>query len=284
MRELKDKKLLDILRCPVCQAGMRVSDNCASLLCCGAQKTHCYDFASSGYVSLASPDQSGGGDSKVAVRARSDFLNTGYYLKVAQTVDELVLKHANKSLPIIDAGCGEGYYSMFPAKNGFSVYGVDLSKFAVDAAAKRAVREGIENAFFSTASVFKIPVADFSVGAVINIFAPCVEQEFSRVLAENGVLIVAYAGENHLLGLKGAIYDNIYANNDRADLPVNMKKIDEQRVRYTIDLESNSEIMSLFAMTPYYWRTSVSDAQKLVGIDKLSTEVDIIISVFGKTN
>lgn len=258
---------------------MRVSDNGASLLCGGA-RTHCFDFSAGGYVNLSSPTQSGGGDSKGAVRARTEFLCKDYYLPVARAVEEAVAEYADRDKPIIDAGCGEGYYSLFPARLGYSVYGADLSKFAVDAAAKRAAREGIDNAFFSTASVFSLPIADSSAGAVINIFAPCAEEEYSRVIKDGGVLIVAYAGEKHLLGLKAAIYENAHVNTDRADLPVNMKKICEKRVSYDIELTSNSDIMSLFAMTPYYWRTSQSDAEKLGVLDHLRTEVDIIVSIY----
>ena len=281
MRSLKDERILHILRCPVCSATMRVSDNGASLLCGGA-KTHCYDFSASGYVNLCAPTQSGGGDSKVAVRARTQFLDRDYYRPVAEAVERAVMRFAPKDKPVIDAGCGEGYYSMFPARRGYGVFGADLSKFAVDAAAKRAARESLENAFFSTTSVFDLPVADCSAGAIVNIFAPCAEGEFSRALCDDGVLIVAYAGERHLLGLKAAIYRDAHVNTERADMPSSMSKVYEERVSYNIDVNSNEDIMSLFAMTPYYWRTSQSDAEKLRELDSLNTDVDIIVAVFRK--
>ncbi len=37
---------------------------------------------------------------------------------------------------LLDAGCGEGYYSIGLAASGFAVMGFDLSKYAVDAAAR----------------------------------------------------------------------------------------------------------------------------------------------------
>ena len=49
---------------------------------------------------------------------------------------------------------------------------------------------------------------------------------------------------------------------------------------YTIEVDGNEGIMSLFAMTPYYWRTSQSDGEKLKLLSELTTEVDIIISVY----
>ncbi len=277
MRLLSDEKIIDILRCPVCGEAMAVRG--ASLVCAGGRR-HCYDIASSGYVNLCSPAHSGGGDSKQAVRARSAFLDLGYYRPVADALADVCVRHAPKGGVLIDAGCGEGYYSQALAKKGFSVFGADLSKFAVDAASKRLGREQMENFFFATASVFELPVADSSADVITNVFAPCAEAEYARVLKSDGILAVVWAGERHLWGLKSAIYESAHANTQRADLPSNMTKLDEMRVSYSIELGSNDQILSLFAMTPYYWRTSVSDVEKLRGLDSLTTEVDIIISVY----
>ena len=281
MRILQDKKIEGILRCPICKEKMTVPEGRASLVCQGP-RTHCYDFAASGYVNMASPHQSGGGDSKSAVRARSAFLDKQYYAPVANALAELAEKHGRADGVLLDAGCGEGYYATRLADKGFSVVGADLSKFAVDAASKRLSREGFDRFLFATASVYELPVADSSVSVVTNVFAPCAEEEYTRVLEDGGVLIVAWAGENHLLGLKKAIYDTAHTNSDRADMPKKLKKVDEIRMTYTIELEGNEDVKSLFAMTPYYWRTSPSDMQKLDNIERLVTEVDIILSVYKK--
>ena len=281
MKALSDVKIQNILKCPVCGSHMAVSENKTSLICLG-QRRHCYDFAASGYVNLCSPTHSNGGDSKQAVRARGAFLDLGYYTPVAEALAKASVEHGTPKGIVLDAGCGEGFYSRFLAAEGFSVIGVDLSKFAVDAAAKRLFREGIGNQLFATASVFELPVFDSSVDVITNVFAPCVETEYSRALKHDGVLLVAHAGEEHLMGLKSAIYENTHLNTQRADLPTQMQKIDEIRVRYDITLNSNKEIMDLFSMTPYYWKTSVEDGKKLSRIDKLETEVDIIISAYKK--
>lgn len=280
MRSINDSLILGAMRCPVCKQEMSLREGgCVSLVCGGA-RTHCFDLASSGYVNLSSPTKSGGGDSKQAVRARSRFLDLDLYRPVADEIARVCSQYKSQGGLLIDAGCGEGYYSVIMAKNGFSVLGADLSKFAVDAASKRAGREGADNAFFATASVYELPVADSSAQVVTNIFAPCVEAEFSRVLAPDGILVVAWAGENHLNGLKNAIYEKTHLNAERADLPEKMQEIDRRRVTREITLCSNEQIMDLFAMTPYYWRTSVSDGEKLSRLDSLKTEVDIMITVY----
>ncbi len=278
MRILSDEKILDSLRCPHCSNKMRIENR--SLICTGIKK-HCFDFGGGGYVNFGSPTQSGGGDSKSAVRARSAFLNLDYYLPVAEALAKNVSEFAKADEGIvIDAGCGEGYYSEKIASKGFSVFGADLSKFAVDAAAKRANADVRYNTFFAVSSVFSLPVNDNCASAVVNVFAPCAENEYSRVLNEHGVLIVVSAGQSHLMGLKTLIYDKAHENTDRADMPQFMEKVKQENIRYDIRVEGKEAVKNLFAMTPYYWRTSQKDAQKLDSIDHLDTEIDMNITVY----
>lgn len=283
MRILRDKTIEESLRCPICRASMRAKAEPGAMLCCTGERRHCYDFASGGYVNLSLPGQSGGGDSKQAVRARSGFLDLEHYKPISDKMCEIISKYMpSKDSLVIDAGCGEGYYSTAVADKGYSTAGFDLSKFAADAAAKRANRKGLENTFFGVASVFSLPVADGCADCVINVFAPCAEDEYRRILSDNGVLIVVYAGEEHLLGLKKAIYTKAHMNDGRADLPKNMSKIETQGLKYKIKVEGSDNIKNLFAMTPYYWKTSPADSEKLEHIDALETEIDIAFAVYKK--
>jgi 23S rRNA (guanine745-N1)-methyltransferase len=150
-------------------------------------------------------------------------------------------------------------------------------------ASKRGRREGAENSFFSVASVYDIPVKSGCAGALINIFAPCAEEEYARVLRNGGLLYVVYAGEEHLMGLKRALYDDVYRNDVRADMPERMELVEERRVRFDITLTSSELIEELFTMTPYYWRTSPEDKQKIWGLSQLSCEVDVIIAIYRKS-
>ncbi|MBP3369300.1 MAG: methyltransferase domain-containing protein [Clostridia bacterium] len=284
MLTFKDNNIENILSCPICKAPMQVYYDGSGCLSCIGTRRHCYDFAAGGYVNLGLPGQSGGGDSKQAVRARSDFLNLGHYKPISDALCEILCRNLDpaNSPVVIDAGCGEGYYTNAVAMRGFSTAGFDLSKFAADSAAKRAKREGINNAFFGVASVFSLPVRDESADAVINVFAPCAEQEYSRVLKSGGLLVVVCAGPNHLLGLKRAIYDEIHRNDQRADMPVYMQRISTERLEYTVRVDGNDNIKNLFAMTPYYWKTSPDDVLKLDKIDSLTTEIDIIFELYKK--
>ncbi len=283
LKRLKNEKIENALKCPVCNESMETALQGSGVLFCKGIKRHCYDFSSAGYVNMAGSGKVNTGDSKQAVRARSAFLDTDAYAPIANKLCELVKKYTPQGGLVIDAGCGEGYYSNKIAQQNFSVAGFDLSKFATEAAAKRAKREQqTESTFFGVASVYSMPIFDGAADTVVNIFAPCVEDEYLRILSTGGVLIVVYAGARHLMGLKSAIYQEAHKNEARADMPKYMTELEAQRLHYSINLQSNADINNLFAMTPYYWKTSKEDFEKLKDINSLTTEIDILFSVYKK--
>lgn len=277
---MQNKIISSVYKCPVCGANMSFDDR--SAFCCG-EKKHCFDFSSSGYLNLATR-YSGGGDSKSAVRARTAFLESDYYLPIAQKLCEIVNNYSENGI-VIDAGCGEGYYTNILARSRKGdVLGFDLSKFAIDHAAKAARCNEIQNASYSVANIFELPIKDSCADTIINVFAPCASDEFSRVLRENGILVLCGAGENHLYELKKIIYDDVYINGKRNDLPSESMfcQIDKQMLSFEAEIDGNEMIDSLFSMTPYYWRTSVDDKAKLNGIEHLKTRVEVEFYVYKK--
>ena len=259
--------------CPVCGNVLSLSVDSKSLIC---DSRHCFDLAASGYVNLLAGR--GGGDTKKAVRARSEFLDAGYYKPVADKLCDILSRHLPKGSAIIDAGCGEGYYTEALVKAGYPVLGFDISKHAVNAASKRLAKS--KEAFFAVAGIFDMPVRDASFDGLVNIFAPFAEDEFFRVVKKSGIAAAVWAGPGHLAGLKSLLYDTPTNNEERKDLPKNKKTLDKVHVEYDIIVEGNKNIKNLFAMTPYFWRTSREDAGKLDALEKLVTAVDIFITVY----
>lgn len=264
----------DLLRCPVCHADMTLADGVLS--CCGTRR-HCFDVASAGYVNLASAKAAGGGDDADLIRARTAFLSAGHYAPVAREITALLAQYA-PSGSVLDAGCGEGYYTGEMARAGHTAFGIDLSKRGVLHAAKSAKRAGT-GAFFAVAGIFDLPVRDASFDAVTSIFAPVSEAEFSRVLKKGGVLLLAGAGEEHLYSLKKVLYDTPYRNEPRADLPCGMTLLETRRVRYVAAME-NADLQNLFAMTPYFYRTSEAGRARLAATPRLDVDVDVEIAVY----
>ena len=130
-------KFTDVLKCPVCGESISSSENKKSLLCNG-KKRHCFDVAAKGYVNLAL-NQSGGGDGKEAVRSRTAFLSKGFYRPFADEVCRLISEYVSEGATVIDAGCGEGYYtSLVSQQCGVRAIGFDLSKSAIESASASA--------------------------------------------------------------------------------------------------------------------------------------------------
>ena len=276
-----------LIKCPVCGASLHADENGRSLRCNGEGKSHCFDIAAGGYVNLIS-GRASGGDSKEAVRARTAFLEKDHYAPIGDAVIKILREvgNINESSLVVDAGCGDGYYLNRALRTlGCCGLGFDLSKFAVDHAAKSARRGGLsEKSFYAVSSVFELPLADACADAVINLFAPCVEAEYCRVLKPGGVLVVVGAGEEHLYELKKAVYDEVYLNDTRADLPDHMELIERRRVDFTVSLTTPEEIESLFSMTPYYYRTSAEGFQRLRALTALTTRAQADLYVYRKNN
>lgn len=268
--------VLKLLKCPVCGVGMETSEDGKVCRCLG-MRSHCFDFARSGHLHLGGP-HAGEGDGKESVRARRSFLDAGYYQGLSDSVNALLDRIDVRT--VLDAGCGEGYYTNRMAQTR-DVLGIDLSRAGVEAAAKRA-KMMQSMASFVVASIFELPVLDASLDAVVNIFAPCAEVEFDRVLKHGGYLLVVGAGERHLMGLKQVLYQDAYENPGRADLPRRMRLVEKTTCRYEITVEGNDAICALFSMTPYYWRTSPADRAKLDTMERLTTEVDFDLFLYQK--
>lgn len=266
-----------LLRCPVCGASGYAAEDGKVFRCTG-ERPHSYDFARSGYLNF-SGGRKESGDSPEMVRARSAFLGCGYYRPLSDRVAE-ILEQENAGV-VLDAGCGEGYYSNRIAADGRTVVGVDLSKAAIDHAARTAKAEG-NGALFAVASLFSLPVADACADAVINLFAPCAEEAFSRVLKPGGLLIVVGAGADHLMGLKQILYRNPYRNPGRSDLPQHLTPVGSERLTYPVVIEGRETIADLFAMTPYAFRTPKEDRERLLSLDRFETTLEFDIFSYRK--
>lgn len=268
--------------CPVCGCRMKVTEDGKSVKCVGENpknKCHSFDFSADGYLSFGVT----GGDSKEAVAARKSFLrSTPYYKLAAETIRSTVARYVPECGLLVDAGCGEGYYTSMLSEVTDVAVGFDLSKFACSAGAKQAKRDGKSNLLFATASVFELPLLDGCADVVTNIFAPCAEDEYKRVLRDGGYLFVVGAGKDHLMGLKKAIYNDVYENGQRADLPKNLEHVDCVISHYAMNISGKENIAALFSMTPYYWRTSEADREKLATLESLETEIEFEINIYKK--
>lgn len=264
--------------CPVCQK--RLETEGKSYVC---ENGHCFDKAKSGYVNLLlsqKPKNKNHGDDKLMIKARHSFLEKGYYEPLRQKLCELAEKYAEKDGLVIDAGCGECYYTAAIANRlkdkGTAVAGADISKDALAIGSRRN-----KELFCAAASVFSLPFADNSADMLFTVFSPYCEKEYKRVLKPGGIMILAFPLENHLFSLKQAVYDLPYKNEVKdCESLQGFELISLDRLSYEITLPCTEDIENLFSMTPYYYKTGIKDQQKLKRLNSLKTQVEFGVAAY----
>ncbi len=273
---------MSLLLCPVCHTPLDDGEKKAS-----CANGHRFDRAREGYLNLLRSSKAGDtmGDPKAQARSRRDFLDKGYYQPLRDKLVELVGEHVNDcpnapsplSIPILDICCGEGYYtSALGAIPNAEVYGFDLAKEMVRLAAKRGC------ATYFVANLKSIPVPDANIAVATHLFAPFNEPEFARVLQPGGVLFTVVPGKRHLFGLKQALYDTPYLNDEKLPICSRLELVGTEKVVADITLACPADIEAVFQMTPYYYRTSAHDKAKLDGVETLETPIDFVIAMYRK--
>lgn len=263
--------------CPVCNRDL--TEDHSAWRC---PNGHCFDKARSGYVNLLRSQQSHAkrhGDDKRMLVARRDFLDRGFYEPLQSLLCTTVQRETNTSGILLDAGCGEGYYTAAIQNTipTLSVCGIDISKDALHMAASRS-----KELKLAVASAFSLPVADGAVDTVISVFAPTAEAEFARVLKTGGVLIRVIPNERHLFGLKAAIYEKPRLNKpERVELD-GFTLRHRQELTSELQLETADDIRALFEMTPYFYKTGQTDQERLLARDRLCTEIGFAVLTYEK--
>jgi len=268
----------EIFLCPVCGGILSESEK---LYRCA--KNHSFDKARSGYVNLLSVRQKHAklpGDNAEMVRARRDFLNHDYYQHLQKSLCEAVLKYMPSGGVLLDAGCGEGYYTRkisasLPEES--SCLGIDISKSAADLAARADKKTR-----YAVGSVFHLPVGDQKIDLLVSVFAPYCGSEFLRVLKSGAYLIMVIPSAKHLWELKTAVYDQPYENQVRdyaLDGFAFREKIISEKEIFISDPE---DIQNLFQMTPYAYRTSAHERERLEKLQSLHVRTDFEILIYQK--
>ncbi len=263
--------------CPVCSSPLSEEER---LFRC--DRGHCFDKARGGYVNLLCSQQSKRkrhGDDKRMLLSRRAFLDSGAYKLLCDALCETVRREIGENGLVLDAGCGEGYYTaaLQAACPSMSLLGIDISKDAVHMTASR-----VKSAKLAVGSLFSLPIADGVCDGIVSVFAPCADAEFSRVLKRGGVLIRVIPTEQHLFGLKEAIYREARPNKPEKTEVAGFAVRHRQEIGWTLRLDNADAIRHLFEMTPYFYKTGQEDQQRLLSRDSLETQVAFAIVTYEK--
>ena len=289
------------LICPICGSKLNRLDK--SLVCAGH---HCFDIARQGYVNLLTVQQKHSlhpGDTREQVLSRRAFLEAGYYAPIAEALiitskelmvnlkeisvtsnevkvisNELISNSKEITTPgeLLDVGCGEGYYSArLAGALGMHLTGMDISREAVRCAAGK-----YKSGLWLCATASHIPVADHSCDLLTSLFALTMPEEFRRVLRPDGYFLQVLAAEDHLLGLKSIIYDQLIEKpkDTVPDVP-GFTLVKSVPIRFTFTVEGE-QVENLLSMTPHVFRIGKDGAQRLRETKSLTDTASCVLNVF----
>ena len=248
---------MTLFRCPICAAPLRrEGDPPAKGGALRCPEGHSFDLSREGYAYLLPPNRKHSkipGDDREMVAARSAFLDKGYYLPLRSALEEQALE-LTAGLPapvVVDSGCGEGWYTagifraLAEAGRRPVLAGVDISKFALRRAARR-----LPEGQFAVASSYRLPLPNGCAHLLLDIFSPLAVSEFARVLGPGGHFIYVVPSARHLWQMKQVLYPQ--------------------------------DILALFRMTPYAWKTPKEGVERLKRLDRLETEIGFDLHLYQK--
>mgnify|MGYP002410639899 CR=1 FL=1 len=260
-----------MLQCPLCKQSLHFS-NGGSLVC---ENRHCFDISSKGYVNFVLNQKPSKGYGKLFFESRRKFLQAGFYDHIANAIGEIITEHGN-GLHIIDAGCGEGFYTLKLAEQtDATIFAFDYSKDAIKIASR-----GGNDVYWMVADIANIPLKNSRVDCILNIYTPANYTEFRRVLSSNGVLVKVIPGANHLRELRQAVRSQLrneeYSNQQVVDyFNQHFELVERKIINQTIPLRK-AQLQSLLEMTPLMFGV---DAEKVdfSNITHITIEAEILL-------
>lgn len=266
-------------RCPLCDNALKATDKIYR-----CDNNHSFDLAKEHYLNLL-PVQfkhsKNPGDNKAMVNARRAFLEQGYYQPLVDYIIRLYNK-TNSDLAlaehqVLDAGCGEGYYTHQHKTDFNQVYGVDIAKEAIKKAGKK-----YRQCHFSVATLSKLPFKDSFFQWIYSIYAPILEHEYTRVLSDQGYLLTVTPAKKHLIELKEKIYTNAQEHDEDKQPIKDLTLIHQEHLSYTMVLKTGKDVLDLLSMTPFAFKADDKTRQHLAQLTDFSCQADFLIRLYKK--
>ncbi len=261
------------LKCPLCGGKLATTEK--TLRC---PSGHSFDMARQGYVHLLpvqSKHSAAPGDTREQVLSRRAFLESEAYAPICDALIRAARARGIRG-QLLDVGCGEGWYSARLAEElGLALTGLDISKEAVRCAA--AKYKGHQ---WLCASASRLPVEDGSADLLTSLFAVTFPEEFRRVLKKEGLLFQVLAAQDHLMGLKSIIYDEILLREKDSVPELPGFRLEESiPIRFTFTVEG-AQVADLFSMTPHVYRIGPAGAERLRETRQLTDTASCVLNIY----
>lgn len=259
------------LACPL--DGLALEDHGANWQCAA---NHHYDLARQGYLNLLPVSQKTSrdpGDTKAMFTARRSAFSSGLFAPAAQALSYQLASRlspsGDKPAVVLDAGCGEGYYTDHMRAHVTSLsttiepvfMGVDISKWGIVAAARL-----YPQVTWVVGNNKHLPVLPGSVDIITSIFGFETWQPWATLQSAGQRVLVAHAGPLHLLELRELIYDSVNihsAADDSSAHSAGYEKLKQSAVTYTEPVQSIDTLLQILAMTPHGHRVRADKQAEL---------------------
>jgi 23S rRNA (guanine745-N1)-methyltransferase len=255
---------------------------------------HSFDVAREGYCNALAVQHKASldpGDSREMVAARRRFLDSGAYAPIAGAVFEVLRgcatarrDTAGRPFHVLDAGCGEGYYPdrwaqiarSSPACGELALAGIDVSKWAVKAAARRPAPVS-----WLVANNRHPPFLPGSVDLICCLFGFAVWEGFQPIQAAGGHVLLVDPGPDHLIELRRIIYPVVTATVVAPIAPsaaaLGYRLVRQDAVRFPVVLSGHQQIGDLLAMTPHAHRMAPAGREALARCQALDVTADVCL-------
>lgn len=265
---------LDAYGCPICGTRMKIIKS-GRLFC---KKEHAFDVSKKGYVNFLNETKKNNYDKELFYN-RKEIFRQGFYTPVAEEIYRIIKEYREErelsSLRLLDAGCGEGYYSNFLAeKSWIHVFPLDLSKEAISMATDYP-----EAAGWCIGDLSRTPFRDRSMDIILDVLTPANYKEFKRVLKNQGILIKVIPGDDYLKELRMAAKDQLvhqnYSNQETiAYAKEHMKISGSSSLNYHLPLGSE-QILPFLKMTPMLSHINLTEMD-LSSVKEITISMDIL--------
>lgn len=204
--------------------------------------------------------------------ARNRVFQAGCYDAVINAIASLLPDGAHR---LLDAGCGDGWYlnALLSRHEGWCGAGIDISRDAIFQATNHPC-----TALWVVGDLRRLPFADGSFTAVLDVLTPANYDEFRRILAPEGLLIKVYPGSGYLQELRAARGMAPYEEGQvDAYLREKAAIVDEQRV--TVTHAVSDELWRDFVwMTPLMQDLSKDEKNLIAAKNAGSVTIDLHVA------
>lgn len=178
---------------------------------------------------------------------RRKFINSGFYDELHNKISTIINKYDNAV--ILDMGSGEGThdYKIKAKINNVktTVIGIDLAKDGID-----LFNDYIDDNFIGiVADLNNVPLTNESIDIILNILSPSNENEMSRLLKKDGIIIKVTPKKQYLhelrevLNIKQYENENVIFNNINSKYEILIKdeyvktfNLNEEEFKYLINM------------------------------------------------